>query len=500
MCGFIGIINSDSAMREIYDGLIAVQHRGQDAAGIVTYDGRFHVKKGEGLVRDIFSFDNVERLKGGIGVGHVRYPTVGSGGGEDAQPFVVNYPYGTVMAHNGNVANYQDLKRELVEQESRHIDSGCDAEVMLNIFAGSLERTAGRGFDMDAYAQAVGEVFRRARGAYSVVGMIAGHGLFAFRDPYGIKPMTLGRRTHRGRPSYAIASESVVLDLLGFEDQRAPNAGEAIFIDMEGKLHSRQVVEPNPHPCLFEFVYFARPDSVIDGISVYHTRIRMGQRLAQKIRKLGLEIDVVVPVPDSARTAAQAIATEMGLPFREGLVKNRYIGRTFIMADDETRRRSVRHKLNVIRSVFEGKKVLIVDDSIVRGHTSRSIIEMARRSGAEKVYFASTAPPLRYPCVYGIDMSTRTEFVARERTPEEVSRVLDADLVIYQDLEDLEAATLAGNPKLSAMCNACFTGVYPTGDVTPEMLTAIETERLQKVRQKSPVSVRELAGSQPLAS
>ncbi len=495
MCGFLGIVNSDSAVREIYDGLIAVQHRGQDAAGIVTYDGRFHVKKGEGLVRDIFSHDNFERLRGGIGVGHVRYPTVGSGGGEDAQPFVVNYPYGTVMAHNGNVANYHELKRELVEHESRHIDSGCDAEVMLNIFAGALERTAGQGFTLDSYDEAVGEVFRRARGAYSVVGMIAGQGLFAFRDPYGIKPMTLGRRMHRGRQSYAVASESVVLDLLGFEDQRAPNAGEAVFIDMEGRLHSRQVVEPKPHPCLFEFVYFARPDSVIDGISVYHTRIRMGERLARKIRKLGLEIDVVIPVPDSARTAAQAIATELGLPFREGLVKNRYIGRTFIMPDDESRRSSVRHKLNAIRTVFEGKKVLIVDDSIVRGHTSRSIIEMARRNGANKVYFASTAPPLRYPCVYGIDMSTRTEFVARERTTEELSRILGADLVIYQDLEDLEAAALAGNPKLSTMCNACFTGVYPTGDVTPEMLAEIEAERLEKGNRASSVGAGSTGGN-----
>jgi amidophosphoribosyltransferase len=485
MCGFIGIVNSDSAVREIYDGLIAVQHRGQDAAGIVTYDGRFHIKKGEGLVRDIFSTENIERLKGGIGVGHVRYPTVGSGGGEDAQPFVINYPYGMVMAHNGNVANYQDLKRELETKESRHIDSGCDVEVMLNIFAGSLERTAGRGFDLEAYDQAVAEVFQRVRGAYSVVGMIAGQGLFAFRDPYGIKPITLGRRIHRGKPSYAIASESVVLDLLGFEDQRTPNAGEAIFIDMEGRVHARQIVEPNPHPCLFEFVYFARPDSVIDGISVYHTRIRMGERLAKKIRQLGLEIDVVVPVPDSARTAAQAIATELGLPFREGLVKNRYIGRTFIMPDDEVRRRSVRHKLNAIRSVFDGQKVLLIDDSIVRGHTSRSIIEMARRNGAAKVYFASTAPPLRYPCVYGIDMSTRTEFVARERTADEIGRVLGADLVIYQDLEDLEAAALAGNPQLSTMCNACFTGVYPTGDVTPEMLAAIESERLHRGDRRS---------------
>jgi amidophosphoribosyltransferase len=478
MCGFLGIINSDSAVREIYDGLVAVQHRGQDAAGIVTFDGRFHLKKGEGLVRDIFSAGNIERLKGGIGIGHVRYPTVGSGGGEDAQPFVLNYPYGVVMAHNGNVANYYELRQELEERESRHIDSGCDVEVIQNIFAGALEPSVNGKFDIDVYYRAVAEVFRRVQGSYSVVGMIAGQGLYAFRDPYGIKPIAFGRRTRRGKQSLAIASESVVLDLLGFEDVRTPAAGEAIFIDMAGEVHTRQISEPETHPCLFEFVYFARPDSLLDGVSVYHSRIRMGERLADKIRRLGLEIDVVVPVPDSARTAAQAIATELGLPFREGLVKNRYIGRTFIMPDDDSRRRSVRHKLNTIRSVFEGKRVLLVDDSIVRGHTSRTIIEMVRRVGAHKVYFASTAPPIRYPCVYGIDMQTRSEFVARDRTPDEVSRVLGADLVIYQTLADLERSVLAGNPQLKSACNACFSGSYPTGDVTPEMLEEIENERI----------------------
>jgi len=485
MCGFLGIIHSESAVREIYDGLVAVQHRGQDAAGIVTYDGRFHVKKGEGLVRDIFFADNIERLKGGIGVGHVRYPTIGSGGGEDAQPFVLNYPYGIVMAHNGNVANYQDLKRELEVRESRHIDSGCDVEVIQNIFAAGLERTAPNGFDVESYYTAVGEVFRRVHGSYSVVGMIAGQGLFAFRDPYGIKPIAWGRRVLHGEPSYAVASESVVLDLLGFTDVHAPAAGEALFIDMTGVVHSRQVAPPRAHPCLFEFVYFARPDSVIDGISVYHTRIRMGERLARRIRELGLEIDVVVPVPDSARTAAQAIATELDLPFREGLVKNRYIGRTFIMPDDDSRRRSVRHKLNAIRSVFEGKRVLLVDDSIVRGHTSRSIVEMVRRHGATKIYFASTAPPIRHPCVYGIDMQTRTEFIARDRTSEDVARLLGADRVIYQELPALRESVLAGNPAVENACAACFSGEYPTGDVTAEMLSAIEGERLRNGGQQS---------------
>jgi amidophosphoribosyltransferase len=478
MCGFLGILNSESAVREIYDGLVAVQHRGQDAAGIVTYDGRFHVKKGEGLVRDIFSNENIERLKGGIGVGHVRYPTVGSGGGEDAQPFVVNYPYGVVMAHNGNISNYHELKRELEVRESRHIDSGCDVEVMLNIFAGELERCAPDGFEVESFYRAVSEVFRRAHGSYSVVGMIAGQGLFAFRDPYGIKPMAFGRRTLRGQKSYAVASESVVLDLLGFEDIRTPRPGEALFVDLAGQLHSHQVAEPQAHPCLFEFVYFARPDSVLDGISVYHSRIKMGERLAKKIAALNLEIDVVVPVPDSARTGAQAIATALDLPFREGLVKNRYIGRTFIMPDDRMRKRSLGHKLNAIRSVFEGKRVLIVDDSIVRGHTSQWIVDLVRRNGAEKIYFASTAPPIRFPCVYGIDMQTRSEFIARNRTPEQVAELLGADKVIYQDLDDLKTAVLSGNPALSEACAACFCGDYPTKDVTPEMLAEIEHDRL----------------------
>jgi len=490
MCGFIGLLNSDSAVREIYDGLVAVQHRGQDAAGIVTYDGRFHMKKGEGLVRDIFLADNIARLRGGIGVGHVRYPTVGSGGGEDAQPFVINYPYGVVMAHNGNVSNYHDLKRELEVRESRHIDSGCDVEVILNIFAGALGRTAADGFEIDAYYDAVREVFRRVQGSYSTVGMIAGQGLFAFRDPYGIKPMAFGRRLVRGQPSFAVASESVVLDLLGFTDIRTPRPGEAIFVDMAGELYSKQVVEPNGHPCLFEFVYFARPDSELDGVSVYHSRIRMGEALAEKIRKLNLDIDVVVPVPDSARTGAQAIATALDLPFREGLVKNRYVGRTFIMPDDQMRKKSLSHKLNAIRSVFEGKKVLIVDDSIVRGHTSKLIVELVRRNGADKVYFASTAPPIRYPCVYGIDMQTRSEFIARNRTPEEVAQLLGADRVIYQELPALERSVIEGNPELHAACNACFSGKYPTGDVTPEMLAEIESERLVMGERKQAAFVK----------
>ncbi|MGD8394893.1 MAG: amidophosphoribosyltransferase [Candidatus Eiseniibacteriota bacterium] len=480
MCGFLGLIHSDRAVRDIHDGLVAVQHRGQDAAGIITYDGRFHVQKGSGLVRDIFKNGGFDLLQGSIGVGHVRYPTIGSGGVEDAQPFVVNFPYGIVMAHNGNVANYRELKEELEAEDARHIDSGCDVEIVLNVFALALSHQAKVGFSTGSYYAAVNEVFKRVHGAYSVVGFIAGHGLYAFRDPYGIKPIAFGRRELDGQVSYAVASESVVLDVLGYELEPAPAAGEAILVDLEGQVHRRQVVPSQLTPCLFEFVYFARPDSMLDGISVYHTRMRMGQRLAAKIRRLGLDIDVVVPVPDSARHAAHAIANELELPYREGLVKNRYVGRTFIMPDQGSRRRSVRHKLNPIRMVFEGKRVLLVDDSIVRGNTSRKIVEMVRRCGAERVYLASTAPPLRYPCVYGIDMATRLEFIARGREPDAIGRLIGVDRLIYQDLEDLEAAAGEGNPRVKQFCNACFSGRYPTDDISESMLIEIERERLSR--------------------
>jgi amidophosphoribosyltransferase len=478
MCGFIGIIGSDTTVHEIYDGLIAVQHRGQDAAGIITYDGRFHIKKGEGLVRDIFSSANMARLRGELGVGHVRYPTVGSGGGEDAQPFTVNYPFGIVMAHNGNVSNYEDLCGELELEGLRHLYSGCDVEVVLNVFATALAEAGRGGFSLDAYHAAVAEVYRRVRGAYSVVGYIAGHGLFAFRDPYGIKPISVGRRKVDDQWAYAVASESVVLTTLGYELLPQDTPGEAIFVDMERNLNRHRVAEPNHHPCVFEFVYFARPDSYLEEASVYQSRLAMGKRLADSFRKQGLTADVVVPVPDSARTAALAMAQDLGLPYREALVKNRYVGRTFIMHGDGQRRRSVRHKLNAIREEFADKDVLLVDDSIVRGTTSKQIVEMARASGARRVVFASTAPPLVHPCVYGIDMSTRREFVARDRTTEEVAEQLGADAVVYQTLDDLVASVHDVQPKIGDMCTACFSGNYPTGDITSEMLLQIERERL----------------------
>jgi amidophosphoribosyltransferase len=477
MCGFIGVLGSGSAVHEIYDGLVAVQHRGQDAAGIITYDGRFHVKKGEGLVRDIFSADNMERLRGSIGIGHVRYPTVGSGGGEDAQPFTVNYPFGIVMAHNGNVANYDELRGELATEGLRHLYSGCDVEVVLNVFANALARAGRERFTLDAYHEAVREVYRKVRGAYSVVGFIAGHGLFAFRDPYGIKPIAVGRATRNGSTAWAVSSESVVLTTLGYELLAPGPPGEALFVDLDGTPHVVALAEPRHHPCVFEYVYFARPDSYLEGVSVYRSRLAMGRRLAGAIRRSGLEADVVIPVPDSARTAGLALAQELGLPYREGLVKNRYVGRTFIMPDDGQRRRSVRAKLNTIDEEFRGKDVLIVDDSIVRGNTSRQIVELARAAGARRVYFASTSPPLVHPCVYGIDMSTRREFVARDRTTDEIAQRIGADAVVYQELDDLVDSVRAEGVAFDRMCTACFSGDYPTGDITPAMLLQIEHER-----------------------
>lgn len=478
MCGFIGVIGSPSAVHEIYDGLVAIQHRGQDSAGIITYDGRFHIKKGEGLVRDIFSAANIERLAGGLGVGHVRYPTVGGGGGEDAQPFTVNYPFGIVMAHNGNVANYDELRSELASGSMRHLYSGCDVEIVLNVFANALAREGQGGFSLAAYHAAVREVHRTVKGAYSVVGYIAGQGMFAFRDPYGIKPISVGRRVHQGREVYAVASESVVLTTLDYQILPWGEPGEAIFLGLDGSVHREQVARANPHPCVFEYVYFARPDSYLEGVSVYTTRHNMGERLARTFRDLGLAADVVIPVPDSARTAALSMAHELGIPFREALVKNRYVGRTFIMPNDGARKRSVRHKLNLIAEEFRGKDVLLVDDSIVRGTTSRQIVQLARQAGARKVLFASTAPPLVNPCVYGIDMSTRREFVARDRTHEEVAREIGADAVVYQTLEDLlDSVREASDGKVGPMCDACFSGNYPTGDITDEMLLQIETER-----------------------
>jgi len=477
MCGVIGLYGNADIFRDLYQGLLAIQHRGQDSAGIITYSGRFHTKKGNGLVQDIFTPENLDRLKGPIGIGHTRYPTVGGGLGDDAQPFLVNSPFGIVMAHNGNVINYRQLKKDLFEKYHRLLNSDNDVEAVLNVFAEELTAQRTKRLTPQNVYKAVEGVYKKVKGSYSVIGYIAGQGMVAFRDPYGIKPLVYGIRRDGVVPSYAFASESVALNIMGFTEIRNVKAGEAIFLDQGRTLHRQRVAHCPHSPCLFEWVYFARPDSFIDNVNVYLCRVELGRLLTEEVRKHDLKIDVVVPVPDSARDAAIEIARGLNLKYREALVKNRYIGRTFIMPAQEKRQSSVRMKLNPIASEFKGKNVLLVDDSIVRGNTSKAIVELVRECGAKKVYFAIYSPPLRYPCVYGIDMQTRTEFVARDADADEVAKKIGADKVIYQTLDNLKAAVRTGNPKLTHFCAACFDGIYPTGDVTPEILKEIEQER-----------------------
>jgi len=479
MCGFIGLLCPDGTVfPEICDGLVAIQHRGQDAAGIATFDNRFHLKRGPGLVRDIFVADDVKTLTGSCGIGHVRYPTIGGAGVEDAQPFIFHHPYGIALAHNGNLTNYHALSKHLETDHSRLLNSSCDAEVILNVLADELIRRP-LNFNKECLFDSIKDSINRLKGAYSVVGFIAGRGMFAFRDPMGIKPILMGERDQKDGTAFCLASESVVLDLLDFHRTTNIEPGEAVFISIDGEVTRKMLAPQQHHPCIFEFVYFARPDSFLDKISVHKTRLRLGQRLATRWKETGLDVDVVIPIPESATTAAMAMAYDLGVKYREGFVKNRYIGRTFIMPNDEVRRNSIRVKLNPIQLEFEDKNVLLVDDSIVRGNTSRQIISLARASGAKKVYFASYSPPLRHPCVYGIDMSTKNEFVAKNRSEEEIAKQLGADRVLYQTLDDLESATKEGNPEIQTFCNACFTGKYPTKDVTQEMLAAIEGDRLK---------------------
>ena len=477
MCGIVGIYGNSDVFKDLYQGLLSIQHRGQDSAGVITYDGHFHTKKGNGLVRDIFTLDNFKRLKGNIGIGHTRYPTIGGGRGEDAQPFFVNSPFGIIMAHNGNVINYMELNKILLDQYHRHLTSDNDVEIILNIFAQELSAQNIKEIEPEHIFRAVKKIFEQVKGSYSVVAYIAGKGLVAFRDPFGIKPLVDGKKDDGMLPSYAVASESVTLNIMNFSDIKNVGAGQALFIDKKRRLHTSNLAQCPHSPCLFEWVYFARPDSYIDNVNVYDCRVNLGRYLAEEIKKLNLDIDVVVPVPDSARDAAIEIARHLNLKYREALVKNRYIGRTFIMPADQERKTSVRHKLNPIPSELEGKNVLLIDDSIVRGNTSRSIIELVRECGAKKVYFGSYSPPLRYPCVYGIDMQTKAEFIARNATIEQIAKKIGADKVIYQSLDSLKKAVHAGNKKITQFCGACFDGHYPTGDVTPKVLEAIEKDR-----------------------
>jgi amidophosphoribosyltransferase len=479
MCGFISIFGppDSDAIHEVLNGLVAIQHRGQDAAGAVTFRDRFQAKKGLGLVREVFQEKHLARLRGHLAVGHVRYPTVGLGEDTDVQPFWLDYPINVAMAHNGNVTNFHELKRTYFGQRKIHLGSNCDLEVVLYVFADALMRRRSDPVTVDDVATAVREVFERVKGAYSVAG-ITGEGMYAFRDPFGIKPCIFGKKETPNGTSYAVASESVVLDVSGYEIVRDLDAGEMVWIGPDRVPQFRKVAQKPHRPCIFEYVYFARPDTFLDGTSVYGARMELGRRLGRAFRATGLEADVVIPVPESARTAGQTMAEELGLPCREGFVKNRYVGRTFIMPNDKARQATIRTKLNPIRAEFEGKRVVILDDSIVRGNTSRQIVKIARQMGAAKVYLASYSPPLMFPCPYGIDMSTKREFVARDRTNAEIAKELGADHVVYQTIEEMEdAVRAAGNSGLE-FCKACFEGVYPTGDITEDMLHDIEQDRL----------------------
>jgi amidophosphoribosyltransferase len=483
MCGILGVVAQTPVNQLLYDGLQVLQHRGQDAAGIATIEANaFHLHKGNGLAHDVFRTRNMRALSGNAGIAHVRYPTAGSAvDHNEAQPFYVNSPFGIVLGHNGNLTNTTQLQKELFLDDLRHVNTNSDSEVLLNVLAHELqiECTQFR-LDTKAIFAAVSGVHRRCRGAYAVVSMIAGYGLLAFRDPYGIRPLVVGINQTSQGAEYLVASESVALDTLGFKFMRDIAPGEAVFIDFNGNFHSQQcAANPVLNPCIFEFVYLARPDSVIDGISVYETRLNMGEYLADKIARewIGHDIDVVIPIPDSSRPSALQLANRLGIPFREGFVKNRYIGRTFIMPGQAMRKKSVRQKLNAISVEFKGKNVLLVDDSIVRGTTSREIVQMARDAGARKVYFASAAPPVKFANVYGIDMPSGRELIATGRTNEEICREISADRIIYQDLADLKAAVNKSNPAITRFDCSCFDGEYITGDITAEYLDRIEASR-----------------------
>jgi amidophosphoribosyltransferase len=481
MCGVVGISGTSDVNTRLYDALTMLQHRGQDAAGIVTEaNGELHQCKGEGLARDVFHRRHMLRLVGDVGIGHVRYPTAGSSGPALAQPMYVNSPYGIFIAHNGNLTNAAELRHNIFRDDLRHLNTDSDSEVLLNVFAHELQSRRKLEPTSDDIFAAVSHVHERCRGAYAVVGLIANYGMFAFRDTYGIRPLCFGKRETEAGTEYAVVSESVVLDSLGFEFIRDLEPGEAMFVDKSGQIHFQQCAKKHELvPCIFEHVYFARPDSLIDNISVYKCRLRMGEKLADKLtrEKPDHDIDVVIPIPDTSRVSAQAMAERLGIKLREGFMKNRYIGRTFIMPGQTERKKSVRQKLNAVKLEFTGKNVLLVDDSIVRGTTSQEIIQLARDAGAKKVYIASAAPGVRYPNVYGIDMPSATELIAHGRTDEEVGQLIGADWIIYQDLQDLIDSGLEGNDSIKRFECSVFDGNYITGDVDKAYLERIEAQR-----------------------
>lgn len=482
MCGIVSVVSNAPVNQLIYDSLLLLQHRGQDAAGIVTQqDRKFFMHKAKGMVRDVFRTRNMRALPGNCGLGQVRYPTAGNAySEEEAQPFYVNAPFGIVLVHNGNLTNAQALKAELFSTDHRHINTESDTEVLLNVLADELEKaTRGKTLRVGDVFSAVRQVHKRIRGSYAVIALIAGHGVLAFRDPYGIRPLCFGRNAEGG---VMIASESVALDGTGHTLERDIAPGEAIFVNLEGQISAQQCVDvPRLNPCIFEFVYLARPDSVMDGISVYQARLNLGESLAKRVISTvpPNEIDVVIPIPESSRPSAMQLAQLLGLPYREGFVKNRYVGRTFIMPGQGVRKKSVRQKLNVITSEFKGRNVLLVDDSIVRGTTSREIVQMAREAGANKVYMASAAPPVRYPNVYGIDMPTVEELVAHGRTVEDVRQIIGADALIYQDVDGMKQAIGKLGTNLASFEASCFDGVYVTGDIQAEDIERMNSNRVK---------------------
>ncbi|TQV65025.1 MAG: amidophosphoribosyltransferase [Halothiobacillaceae bacterium] len=488
MCGIIGIVGRSPVNQAIYDGLTILQHRGQDAAGIITCEqGRLHQRKDNGLVKDVFHTRHMRQLLGNYGIGHVRYPTAGNASAAEAQPFYVNAPYGIALGHNGNLTNADELRKIVYQQDLRHINTSSDSEVLLNVFAHEMQRCGKLQPDHDDVFDAISRVHRRIRGGYAVIGLVAGMGVFAFRDPFGIRPVCYGvRELADGGTEVVIASESVAVDALGYKLVRDLAPGEAIFVDVDGNVHTRQCADnPTYAPCIFEFVYLARPDSIIDEVSVYKARMRMGEKLAEKVLREwpDHDIDVIIPIPDTSRTAALEMAVTLGIPYREGFIKNRYIGRTFIMPGQAQRKKSVRQKLNAIDLEFRGKNVLLVDDSIVRGTTSAEIIRMAREAGARKVYMASAAPPVRHAYVYGIDMPAPEELIAHGRTEEEVGQEIGADRLIYQDIDDLIESVRHGNPSLPRFDCSCFTGEYVTGDVSADYLASIAQARADTSKQ-----------------
>lgn len=478
MCGIIGIIANNPVAQELYDGLTVLQHRGQDSAGMMTYRQYFHLKKGNGLVRDVFHTKNMMRLYGNVGIGHVRYPTAGSYEANEAQPFFVNSPFGIAMIHNGNLTNQELLKEQVTKNNIRYLNTTSDSEVLLNVLANELLKLNVLKLTPELVFKAMEGVYGRLKGSYAILALIADHGLLAFRDPHGIRPLSVGVRNANGiLPEYCVASESVALDTLGYDFMADVQPGEVYYIDLHRQVHKKQVAEKKWAPCIFEHVYLARPDSIIDDVSVYKTRLRLGESLAKQIKKAKLKIDVVVPVPDSSRSAALPLAQALGVKYREGLVKNRYIGRTFIMPGQGIRQKSVKYKLNAIPLELRRRNVLLVDDSIVRGNTSKRIVEMVRQAGAKKIYFASTAPPLVNPCLYGVDMPSRKDFVANGLSTEEIAKFIGVDKLFYQTKKDLLAAAKAGNPKITDFCYACMGGSYPTGDITEETLMKAEQSR-----------------------